>query len=452
MDQDQASEGNSVPSSAGGGAPAFEQIALLNRKAGYCKRRITLKLQSAATLTSRTVLDGLLQVMQSLLEELVSLQAAKMEPYQQLIESGALTEEAVSVILTQDEASELEYRAGVAELRDKLRASSPTGGEAAAALFSANSSAVLHASSPAPPPVFNFRAPQLELPLFSDNSLNDFAFNEFKVSFNNALQATPNMTSSQKFVFLRSLLRGRALSLLQQCDCTEDGDPFSSAWELLEGEFLRKEVLINSSLDKIFDHFNLKNLDDVQNFLTFIRFKEVELRTLGIAFPGEWEEYLGNTLFSHLVRSKLPHFFPLELSRKKDQPFPSFWQFLAYGDELICRLRNNRKVSPQNSFPPPPLPVRAPKPVSTSRTSTSGRFSSSKEWSEASAAQAAYCSKKVASPCKFCGDCEHSSLKCTKVVSHNARVEMAKKKGLCFRCLSSGHEGGRARGWGFAWV
>ena len=127
--------------------------------------------------------------MQKKSEELASLNAAKVEPYQQLMESKALTDEAISAILRQDDASELECRAGVAELRDRLRASSSTEGEAAATLLSStNSGAVLRASAPAPPPVFIFRAPQLELPLFSDNSQNKFAFNEFKLSFNNVLQ------------------------------------------------------------------------------------------------------------------------------------------------------------------------------------------------------------------------------------------------------------------------
>ena len=118
MEVAQETKEKSAPSSAGGEAPASEQIALLNRKAGYCKRRITVKLQSAKTPTSRTVLEGLLQVMQDLLEELVSLHAAKMEPYQQLIESGVQTDEAVSELLMQDEASELEYRARVVGLQD----------------------------------------------------------------------------------------------------------------------------------------------------------------------------------------------------------------------------------------------------------------------------------------------------------------------------------------------
>ena len=453
MSDPKITEGKSTPSSAGGGAPASEQIALLNRKAGYCKRRITLKLQSAETHSSRTILDGLLQVLRNLLDELASLHAAKMEPYQQLIEGGAQTDEAVSELLMQDEASELEYRARVAELQDRLRASTFSEGDAAAApLSSTSSGAVLQSPATVPPPTFSFRAPQLDLPIFSDNDKNEFAFSEFKTSFNNALQATPNMTSTQKFIFLRSLLRGRALSLLQQCECTEDADPFFTAWELLEGELLRKGVLINASLVKIFDYPLIKTLDDIQKFLTFIRFKEVDLRSLGIKFPGEGEEHLGNSLLSFLVRSELPHFFIVELSRKTDCPFPSFRQFLACGDELICRLRNTRKPSPQNSLTPPSPSVQPLKPTSTLQTSTSRRFSSSKDQGEASGAQATYSSQKVASPCKFCGDCEHSSLKCTKVVSHNARVEMAKKKGLCFRCLSPGQRGRRARGWGVVWV
>ena len=94
------------------------------------------------------MLEDLVQAMQKKVEELAPLNAANMEPYHQLMESGALTEEAISVSLTQDEASELEYRAGVAELRGELRVSSPNGGDAAAVpLFSTNSGAVLHASA-----------------------------------------------------------------------------------------------------------------------------------------------------------------------------------------------------------------------------------------------------------------------------------------------------------------
>ena len=65
MFQDQAYEGNSIPSSAGGGAPAFEQIALLNSKAGYCKRLLILKRTSASVPNvPYSGLEDLQQVMQ----------------------------------------------------------------------------------------------------------------------------------------------------------------------------------------------------------------------------------------------------------------------------------------------------------------------------------------------------------------------------------------------------
>ena len=95
----------------------------------------------------------------------------------------------------------------------------------------------------------------------------------------------------------------------------------------LLGSCWRKEILINSSLDKIFAYPTTKTLGDIQNFLTFIGLKEVELRSLGIAFPGEEEEYLSNTLLLYLIRFKLPHFFLIEFSRKTYRPFSSFRQF-----------------------------------------------------------------------------------------------------------------------------
>ena len=208
MNEAKVVEGKSASSSAGGGVLAFGQIASLNRRAGYCKRLLTLKMKCALTPnTSISMLEDLLQVMRKQLERLASLNAANMKPYQQLMESKALTDEAISTILTQDEASELEYRTGMAELRHRLRASFPTGSKAAAApLSSTNSGAVLHTSATTPPPLFNFRAPQLELPLFSDNIQNKFAFNLLLI-----------MTFKLP---LYDLLRGRALSLLQQCHCT----------------------------------------------------------------------------------------------------------------------------------------------------------------------------------------------------------------------------------------
>ena len=158
MSEAKVTERNSASSSAGTGAPASEVIACLTRRAGHCNRLLTLEMNRALTSnTSHSLLEDFVNIMQ---KPLASLNAAKRKSYQQLMESGALTKEAISASLTQGEASELEYRAGVAELRDKLCASSPTSCETGAApLFSTNSIAGLLTLASAPPPVFNFELP-----------------------------------------------------------------------------------------------------------------------------------------------------------------------------------------------------------------------------------------------------------------------------------------------------
>ena len=48
---------------------------------------------------------------------------------------------------------------------------------------------------------------------------------------------------------------------------------------------------------------------------------------------------------------------------------------------------------------------------------------------------------------KFCDFKEHSSLKCNKVSSYNARIAVAKGKNLCALCLSAKHVEGECPRW-----
>ena len=117
-----------------------------------------------------------------------------------------------------------------------------------------------------------------------------------------------------------------------------------------------------------------------------------------------------------------------------------FRQFLAFGDELIYRLRITvryllkvlyllflLRCEPLNRHQ---LSVSQPPDISPPQRI------GEKLWVQVP--RPPIPSKKAAVTCKFFGNCEHSSLKCTKIV-HNARIEMTKEKGLCFHCLSSGH-------------
>ena len=131
------------------------------------------------------------------------------------------------------------------------------------------------------------------------------------------------MTEEQKFIYLKRLLGGRALGLLQQCDSALDPTLFDSAWRLLEREFLRKDALIHSIAQSIIHHLLVKTLKDTLNYLMFLFSKKFQFQSLGDIFPADDPLHAGNMFFSELACEKLPNFFLVELSRKTDQSFQS---------------------------------------------------------------------------------------------------------------------------------
>ena len=260
-----------------------------------------------------------------------------------MVAGGKYTQLEYDQLLDQDERSELNFREVFVNILEKVK-------EAEAA----SSADISHTSGAASVPQVSpliFRPPTLEISPFSGNQNNDFEFINFKTSFFNApikkkdFFSSPPMTEKQKFLYLKTLLRRRALSLLQQCDSTIDQGLFDTAWRLLEKEYLKVDLLIEFSIAKIKDYPALNSLDEIVELLTFLRFKEVELATLGVKFPTDNHLDFSNCLLSAIIQDKLPNYFLVELARKTDNPVPSFRLLLEHGDELLCRLRNTRKPS-----------------------------------------------------------------------------------------------------------
>ena len=84
-------------------------------------------------------------------------------------------------------------------------------------------------------------------------------------------------------------------------------------------------------------------MEEIVEFLIFLRFKEVDLATLEVNFLTNNHLGFSNCLLSAIIRDKLPNYFLVELARKTDNPIPSFRLLLEYGDDLVCRLRNTRE-------------------------------------------------------------------------------------------------------------
>ena len=448
-----ATNDNTVPSSEEVAAAAVD-IAKLNKEAGQCKRLITIKTQSV--LTSATIsiplVKNLIPVIQEKIDALSKIHASKLNSLDILVAGGKYTQLEYDHLLAQDEKSELNCREILVNILEKVKES-----EAAS---SANTSHTSDAASVPQVTPLIFRPPTLEISPFSGNQNNDFEFINFKTSFFNALEVSPPMTEKQKFLYLKTLLRGRALSLLQQCDSTMDQGLFDTAWRLLEKEYLKVDLLIESSIAKIKDHPALNSLDEIVEFLTFLRFKEVNLASLGVKLPTDDHLDFSNRLLSAIVRDKLPNYFLVELARKTDNPIPSFRLLLEHGDELVCRLRNTRKPSSNAK------PTEGHSASGSSSGAASGNRSTRSHLvninQKGSAGPKGQSSSSVVGRdergpvsakgksflCKFCESTDHSSLKCTKIPSYNARIAVAKRKNLCTRCLSPQHGEGECPGVG----
>ena len=265
-------------------------------------------------------------------------------------------------------------------------------------------------------PIFNFKLPKISIPEFSDNDGDPCKFFHFKSSLNNALESVPNIPESQKLMYLKTLLRGKAFSLVDSLPIDEG--TYNMAMELLDAEFLDTDLIIHQIFDEVKFYPQVGSLGKVEEFLTFLRFKLVELEKFDLDFS---EGTSGAMLLSSIVRDKLPRFFKTELSRRTGFPYPQLEDILKHAPDLYKILHDNDKRHESSK----PSKVSSPPQVSGPKTNLKKGFKPNDNGSRT---------------CKFCSDSGHVSSLCSKYGNHSARVERAKTLSLCTRCLSSKHD------------
>lgn len=262
----------------------------------------------------------------------------------------------------------------------------------------------------------NLKMPELQIPTFSDNSSNVFAFESFRSSFLNALSSVPSLTNIEKMVYLKSALRGQALSLVDNLNI--DDTCFEQAWKLLESEYYDKEYIVDYVLSEILNYSCCTDVDQVFAFNTFLKSFLLNLNKLGYDFENKTNSS-GNLLMSKIIRTKLPKFFLQELTRKSGESYPSVDQFINYASE-ICKMHKRPDSISGNK-------------INSSISHPKVRVNNS-EFRKHNDIQT---SVKM---CKFCAKSNHSSSNCTKYNNYNDRVRRAGELGLCTLCLGKFHK------------
>ena len=279
-----------------------------------------------------------------------------------------------------------------------------------------------------PSKIVKLPLPPIQISPFENNATNPFAYFNFKKSFNNALAGMPNLTKAQKFVYLKGYLLGEALNVVENITVNNEG--FDLAFEQLDFNFLDVDNIIDKVLSEILQVAEAKSLNEVESLVRTLNNKFIDLKGLSVNLLEDNSAAL--LLTSKIVNGKLPRSFLIELSRETGSTYPNFNQLLSNYQNILARLRlghnENTGAKPKVKFETKDRSSDSFKPVSKSITS-----------SEPNKVKAF---SKVTSmgKCKFCREVGHTSSKCSKFESLQARKNRAEELTLCTRCLSDRHK------------
>ena len=285
---------------------------------------------------------------------------------------------------------------------------------------------------------FPFQLPQFKIPRFKDNNNDPCDYMRFKDSFISCTQES-GMNNKRLFQILKSLLDGKAASLIGSL--LDDENSLETALELLDKEFLDKELIIERIISSITSYRDLENSPDlVDEFMSFLRFKCIELKQFQLDFSTE--NSAGNYLISSIVRNKLPESFLMEMSRRGNR-YPKLEVLLDKISE-ICKVLKGQKASSKkteslkktdsyknNSRSHPYHRSDSNRPSHSNDTSKSTRTFNNRSAESDKGKKPAFC--------RFCNSKEHASTICNKYTTHKDRKKRAQTIGRCIKCFSADH-------------
>ena len=263
-------------------------------------------------------------------------------------------------------------------------------------------------TAPSPQPQRQFTLPKLTIPKFGGNVLE---FSSFWDLFTASIDASLTLSPVQKFVYLKSLLYGEALKVIDGLPI--NNSTYSIAIKLLNeryGSTSRQRSVLITSLTEMTSpkptHSSLRQ---------FIDILEVKLRQL-----EDLDGLEGSDLLVPMIIAKLPPITRQQIARhttdgKIDINLKDLRRYLALEAEVLHAGNDLTTTSPF------PNQEEVSSSAAAFYTSTKpGQQPNPTRW------------RKLT--CFYCAG-DHSALKCQKVATYDARHAIIRKKDACFNCL-----------------
>lgn len=260
------------------------------------------------------------------------------------------------------------------------------------------------------------RLPKLELKKFHGNPIEWYPFWE---SFESAVHKNPNLSTVDKFNYLKSLLMGTAQSVITGLALTSAN--YDKAVELLKKRFGNRQIVISSHMEALTKIPKITEIGDVKRLRNLYDLVESHVRGLESV---EISPEMYGCFLTPIILQKLPEEFRIAITRNLGSDTWELKDILSeFHKELQLREQCllNTKESKDLKLP-----------------------GSGRQRGESSYSTAALYSDNSKNPqgsrvwCSFCNG-DHRSTKCNVVTTPESRKQILKKKGRCFLCLRSGH-------------
>lgn len=388
-----------------------EELAVLNRKRGTIKRRITLFKEYLATfenieveeISSKTTADIVLRL------EKINEVFTEFENVQSQIEEAEL-DSSLDARLRERFEIENQFFSVMSAAKDIVskREKHIEGVERRCSVES---------DKPGHHYTHEVKLPTIKLPNFDGNYLK---WLEFRDTFDSLIHSNDNIPDISKFHYLRSCLEGGAAVIIKSIELTNAN--YNVAWELLCDRYNNKNVLINNHLKSF---FNLESLNrESHKSLRFV-IDHVSKNLKALNALGEptdkWD-----TLIIYIIVQKLDSVTSVKWEEYKaglvwPPTLDDFFQFLRQRADILETVYGGSKPVPTNRndrF----FHGREQKPLKTFFTSMTNRS------------------------CFYCNQ-PHRIYECKLFVGMNPEareVEVTKRK-LCLNCLRPGHSTSNCR-------
>ena len=248
------------------------------------------------------------------------------------------------------------------------------------------------------------KIPKIIIKPFSGDKLS---YQLFKESFEAGVESN-EMSKVEKFVYLRSLLRGKAEQLVNGLSLT--GENYETALKLLDERYGDKQGLINEHTNKLIKLQKVKDITDTNALRELYDNIECHIRNLDVLKP-DCLSTLGTMLIT-IILDKIPEELRLLIARKFND---DEWEIR----ELLNEFKKELSVREKCDIKPQQNPTEKSK--IQQQPSAMGLHSGSSKIS-----------------CAFCKG-NHYSDKCNAVTDIFSRKESLRRSGKCFVCLKSGH-------------